>query len=620
MQYVGRAIGSVSKTWNSINPSTLTGAIDVVVVEREDGELNCSPFHVRFGKFSLLRPTHRGVDFYVNGKNTGFQMKLGDGGEAFFVFETTEDVPEGLLTSPVQSPVSSPQTYASSDEEPDYLDINQGGNLDEAAVAAASEQARQEDDALSKATTQWIKEQDPDRIDDLISKLTRVNIPSTKNDRGEVIIDMTGYKPEGQDTKELEAVVQQILSHDLSHGRDHDEEHVNGECDCVPDLLPHGTEDLENKVDLKRPASIISTSSQASSTRSSPPGSPRSISSGASSKVKHYVKTLRLTSEMLQRLDLKAGKNTVQFKVRESKATVDACIFFWDSKTPVVISDIDGTITKSDAMGHLMNMIGRDWTHAGVGKLFTDIHNNGYNIMYLTARAVGQAQTTRSYLRSVQQDGYELPEGPVILSPDRTIAALHREVIMRKPEIFKMACLRDIAKLYGYVEGTPFYAGFGNRITDALSYRSVGIPSTKIFTIDTNSEVRMELLELTGYKSSYVLITDLVDHFFPPYNPTQRTLRSAETIDFTDANFWKAPVVPLSDEDTLSEDEDSVKDFSPDRPRPVFGTDSEAEEGESSSDFDDDYDDEDEDDDEESSGESSEDEPRSPVPTPKSAT
>lgn len=38
MQYVGRAIGTVSKTWNSINPATLSGAIDIIVVERDDGE------------------------------------------------------------------------------------------------------------------------------------------------------------------------------------------------------------------------------------------------------------------------------------------------------------------------------------------------------------------------------------------------------------------------------------------------------------------------------------------------------------------------------------------------------------------------------------------------------
>lgn len=40
-------------------------------------------------------------------------------------------------------------------------------------------------------------------------------------------------------------------------------------------------------------------------------------------------------------------------------------------------------------------MIGRDWTHLGVAKLYTDIARNGYKMMYLTSRAIGQADTTR---------------------------------------------------------------------------------------------------------------------------------------------------------------------------------------------------------------------------------
>ena len=47
------------------NPSTLTGAIDVIVIQRpaDDGgtELACSPFHVRFGKWQVLRPTEKKV-------------------------------------------------------------------------------------------------------------------------------------------------------------------------------------------------------------------------------------------------------------------------------------------------------------------------------------------------------------------------------------------------------------------------------------------------------------------------------------------------------------------------------------------------------------------------------
>ncbi|KAL2051447.1 hypothetical protein ABVK25_008314 [Lepraria finkii] len=131
MQYVRSIGGSVSKTWNSINPATLSGAIDVIVVEQEDGSLACSPFHVRFGKFSLLRPYEKKVEFKVNNVKQNHAMKLGEGGEAFFVFETSDDIPESLQTSPVISPAASPQSLLQQDaasprtlQEPEYLDLN----------------------------------------------------------------------------------------------------------------------------------------------------------------------------------------------------------------------------------------------------------------------------------------------------------------------------------------------------------------------------------------------------------------------------------------------------------------------------------------------------------------
>lgn len=127
MQYVRSISGSVSKTWNSINPATLSGAIDVIVVEDDDGTLACSPFHVRFGKFSLLRPYEKKVEFRVHGEKQDYAMKLGEGGEAFFVFETSDNIPEALQTSPLVSPASSPPLPAEGSEgvelEPDFLDL-----------------------------------------------------------------------------------------------------------------------------------------------------------------------------------------------------------------------------------------------------------------------------------------------------------------------------------------------------------------------------------------------------------------------------------------------------------------------------------------------------------------
>ncbi|KAF9128449.1 hypothetical protein BGW39_005043 [Mortierella sp. 14UC] len=252
--------------------------------------------------------------------------------------------------------------------------------------------------------------------------------------------------------------------------------------------------------------------------------------------LKRYAKTLRLTSDQLKSLNLRKGANTLTFSVTSSyqgKAVCSAKLFLWDHDYQVVISDIDGTITKSDALGHIFTMAGKDWTHTGVAKLYTDISNNGYHILYLTSRAIGQADYTRKYLKNVEQNNYQLPDGPVIMSPDRLMTAFHREVIMRKPEEFKMACLRDIRRLFE--DRNPFYAGFGNRITDALSYRSVNVPSSRIFTIDSGGEVKLELL--SSYKSSYLALNDLVNEIFPG---------KIHAPEFNDWNFWK-PSMPMID-------------------------------------------------------------------------
>lgn len=138
MNYVRVLGSSVSIAWNSINPTTLSGAIDVIVVEQEDGSHACSTFHVRFGKFSLLRPPDKKVEFQINEEKQEFPMKFGDGGEAFFVFETKESIPEALQTSPPVSPATSPELRPSATitlalQEPDISELE--GNNDGNAMA-----------------------------------------------------------------------------------------------------------------------------------------------------------------------------------------------------------------------------------------------------------------------------------------------------------------------------------------------------------------------------------------------------------------------------------------------------------------------------------------------------
>lgn len=75
MNYVGQLAGQVfvqvKELYRGLNPATLSGCIDVIVVKQPDGSLQCSPFHVRFGKMGVLRSKEKVVRRWGGGKLGG---------------------------------------------------------------------------------------------------------------------------------------------------------------------------------------------------------------------------------------------------------------------------------------------------------------------------------------------------------------------------------------------------------------------------------------------------------------------------------------------------------------------------------------------------------------------
>uniref|UniRef100_A0A8D3DC99 phosphatidate phosphatase n=1 Tax=Scophthalmus maximus TaxID=52904 RepID=A0A8D3DC99_SCOMX len=207
-----------------------------------------------------------------------------------------------------------------------------------------------------------------------------------------------------------------------------------------------------------------------------------------------YKKTLRLTSEQLMSLQLQDGPNDAVFSVTTQYQGTCRCqgtIYLWNWDDKIIISDIDGTITRSDTLGHILPTLGKDWTHQGIAHLYHKVSQNGYKFLYCSARAIGMADMTRGYLHWVNERGTMLPVGPVLLSPSSLFSALHREVIEKKPEKFKVECLTDIKNLF-YPNREPFYAAFGNRPTDVFSYKEVGVPLNRIFTVNPKGELVQE--------------------------------------------------------------------------------------------------------------------------------
>ena len=164
-------------------------------------------------------------------------------------------------------------------------------------------------------------------------------------------------------------------------------------------------------------------------------------------------------------------------------------IYLWNHKEKIVISDVDGTVTKSDILGHILPRIGAsDWAHSGIASLYNNIQNNGYKIVYLSSRPVGYSETTKKYLSKIKQNGETMPDGPLLLSPDRSAASLYREMIIKQPHIFKIGCLQTIKDLFPF-DCAPFACGFGNRETDTISYLAVNIQPQNILIINTKGNI-----------------------------------------------------------------------------------------------------------------------------------
>ena len=212
------------------------------------------------------------------------------------------------------------------------------------------------------------------RAVNISKKLSGSNIPTHVNETGDLMLDMTGYKSSEDEALRAELVARKILAEELEGNYDIGaligaDEHGNlwiysSEEAKEAATRKHGIPGLGTRSLLDDAASdpgyhsdedILSVNSHPSHKRQrrqselpltglvTPPQTPPNIST-AGDPNRNYAKTLRLTSGQLQALRLKPGANTMSFSV--NRATCKAYMYYWAYNVPVVISDIDGTITK----------------------------------------------------------------------------------------------------------------------------------------------------------------------------------------------------------------------------------------------------------------------------------
>uniref|UniRef100_A0A8C3G5K2 phosphatidate phosphatase n=1 Tax=Cyclopterus lumpus TaxID=8103 RepID=A0A8C3G5K2_CYCLU len=262
-----------------------------------------------------------------------------------------------------------------------------------------------------------------------------------------------------------------------------------------------------------------------------------------------YRKSLRLSSDQIASLKLKEGPNDVTFSITtqyQGTCRCEGTIYLWNWDDKVIISDIDGTITKSDVFGQILPQLGKDWTHQGIAKLYHSVAENGYKFLYCSARAIGMADMTRGYLQWVNDGGTILPRGPLMLSPSSLFSAFHREVIEKKPEIFKIECLTDIKNLFQHNK-QPFYAAFGNRANDVFAYKEVGVPVCRIFTVNPKGELIQE--QTKGNKSTYCRLSELVEHVFPLLSKEQN--EAFVLPEYSSFCYWRQPIPGINPDELL---------------------------------------------------------------------
>lgn len=202
----------------------------------------------------------------------------------------------------------------------------------------------------------------------LSQKLSDKQIPTQITDQGDVMLDMNGYKFKEDESLQAEIYARKILAEEIDGNYDVgaliaadrngnlwiysseeakeraiQEGFLTSTMDCVSDA-GYSSDDARSE------DSGAEGSGKIVQQLSTPPSSPPLPSDEARQHKKpvdpsiNYVKTLRLTSAQLKSLNLKSGANPISFHV--GKATCSAFMYYWKYDVPIVISDIDGTITK----------------------------------------------------------------------------------------------------------------------------------------------------------------------------------------------------------------------------------------------------------------------------------
>lgn len=493
------------------NSSNRSGSIDVIVSEDRCGCLKFTEFHVRVSKLRLMYPQNTIMQILVNDQPTGYDMKISSEGLGYFEYHVYEDQDEstekGLIKESDHLNISKTNIDFVEEEnlEPSIQNGQEKAPINLKPLSKVVSLTRvPRDRAITRKTT-GIKELvlgRPNSIQiSLCANLMKghLTVDEISSIFNKHIIDQRSFREDPQSVLNDPNLMIKInskiydshmglpqLFSKVVYGNDLTNRELaslmdNGSDNILPQVQSHFYEKLPTRL----------------------------------------KKSLKPPADFFDDIELIPGLNTIEYKFTGNfgkKVSIYARLFYYpyQQQYRILISDVDGTITRSDILGHVMPFIYQDWSQIGIAEFYAKLRERGYIIMYLSSRNVDLSSYTLTYLQSVKQAGYRLPDGPVLVSPDSIFKTLKRELIDKNPETFKIAKLREISQIFSHSSVNPFYAGFGNKDSDAVSYMVVGIPKNRIFTINCEGEIYV----LKSPKVfSYSHLHQNINEIFPEFNP-----------------------------------------------------------------------------------------------------
>lgn len=224
---------------------------------------------------------------------------------------------------------------------------------------------------------------------------------------------------------------------------------------------------------------------------------------------------------------LAPGAHSVSFVVEGDGSSASGFVHVLEPDRPIVIFDIDGTLTTSDAelvdgivlhhvgasSDELLDVAGSPLSRAqwlgvldevleedaemwdGAVDIAHAYADAGIQVVYITGRPYLYDDMTRRWLH-----GRGLPEGPLVMVQD-VLDALPQNVGAYKLQ--RLQQLRD--------RGHPIVAAYGNATTDICAYAELGLTAEQTFIIGPNAGLACEGFEAPIALESYTEHQPLVN-------------------------------------------------------------------------------------------------------------